>query len=430
MMLDRLSVWKKQDKANPILGNELGAYLLEENALASRLRHERLRSERFGSPAALVIMDLPRLLEALPKRRPKSSRAFVRHLSDILKKYTRETDIKGWFPGGKIALLAVQTDESSAEGLVQNLTKRLTDGTGSDGGVHADDVRRVISIASVESRDHYLPKGADGTENAPRSSGAHRRYRLEFSGSQPGLQFAMSGHEISSVAAAPWPFSFEVLNYIHDREFQLTVKRVIDIVGSLIGICLLGPFMMIIAALVKLTSPGPVLFQQKRLGLLGEPFTFLKFRSMQVDSDPSLHKAYVTKLITGENDDINKGTDNQPLYKITDDPRVTPLGTFLRKSSLDELPQFFNVLRGDMSLVGPRPPIPYECVHYKRWHCRRVLEVKPGITGLWQVQGRSSTTFDTMVRLDLTYVRTWNLWLDIKILLKTFWAVISAKGGY
>jgi lipopolysaccharide/colanic/teichoic acid biosynthesis glycosyltransferase len=240
----------------------------------------------------------------------------------------------------------------------------------------------------------------------------------------------VTGHETAYVAVAPWPLSFEVLNYIQGRELQLKVKRLMDIAGSLVGILLFAPFMGIIAVLVKLTSHGPVLFRQERLGLFGKPFTFMKFRSMRADCDSSLHKDYVTKLITGKTDDINRGTDQEPLYKITDDPRVTPLGSFLRKSSLDELPQFFNVLKGDMSLVGPRPPIKYECVHYKRWHFRRILEVKPGITGLWQVRGRSSTTFDEMVRLDLTYVRTWNLRLDMKILLKTFWAVISTKGGY
>jgi lipopolysaccharide/colanic/teichoic acid biosynthesis glycosyltransferase len=230
--------------------------------------------------------------------------------------------------------------------------------------------------------------------------------------------------------AAPWPFSFEILDQIRDKELQLKIKRAMDILGSLTGILLFCPPMLVIAASIKLTSRGHVLFRQQRLGLLGKPFTFLKFRSMRAACDPSLHKAYVTKLIKGENSEINKGTADQAVYKITHDPRVTPIGRFLRKSSLDELPQFFNVLKGDMSLVGPRPPIPYECDQYKRWHCRRVLEVKPGITGLWQVSGRSSTTFDEMVRLDLKYVRTWDLWLDIKILFKTFWAVISAKGGY
>jgi exopolysaccharide biosynthesis polyprenyl glycosylphosphotransferase len=232
------------------------------------------------------------------------------------------------------------------------------------------------------------------------------------------------------IAVTEWPFTFEILNRSQMRSLQLKLKRLIDIVGSITGIVLTVPLMLIISVIVKLTSSGPVLFRQERLGFLGKPFTFNKFRSMKVDSDDFIHKDYVTKLINGEHDSINKGTADQPLYKITDDPRITLFGKFLRKSSLDELPQLFNVLKGDMSLVGPRPPIAYECDVYKRWHCRRVLEVKPGITGLWQVSGRSTTTFDEMVRLDLAYVRNWSLWLDIKIILKTFWAVVSTKGGY
>jgi exopolysaccharide biosynthesis polyprenyl glycosylphosphotransferase len=235
---------------------------------------------------------------------------------------------------------------------------------------------------------------------------------------------------VVEIALVSWPISIELLTQEEVRKLQLLLKRAMDIIGSLFGIALFGPLMLLIALLVKLSSPGPVLFRQVRLGFLGKPFTFLKFRSMKLNCDQSTHREYVTKLINGQNDAINKGTTEQPVYKITDDCRITPVGRFLRKTSLDELPQFFNVLMGDMSLVGPRPPIPYECDLYRRWHCRRVLEVKPGITGLWQVNGRSKSTFDEMVRLDLTYVRTWNLWLDVKILLKTLWSVVSTKGGY
>ena len=188
--------------------------------------------------------------------------------------------------------------------------------------------------------------------------------------------------------------------------------------------------MLTIAALVRLTSKGPPLFRQERLGLFGKPFTFLKFRSMKADCDSSLHEIYVTKLINMENEPTKNATVEQALYKITDDPRITPLGGFLRKSSLDELPQLFNVLKGDMSLVGPRPHPLYECEQYKRWHCKRILEMKPGITGLWQISGRSSTTYDQMVRLDLAYMRKWNLLLDLKIIVKTFWVVLSTKGAY
>jgi lipopolysaccharide/colanic/teichoic acid biosynthesis glycosyltransferase len=152
-----------------------------------------------------------------------------------------------------------------------------------------------------------------------------------------------------------------------------------------------------------------------------------KFRTMHVDADRGLHHEFVTNFIKGGCQPPEPG-ENQ-VFKITNDPRVTPIGRILRRTSLDELPQFWNVLRGDMSLVGPRPPLAYELEQYRSWHWRRVLEAKPGITGLWQVMGRSRTTFDDMVRLDLRYVRTCSPWTDVKILLATPKAVFSGKGA-
>ncbi len=149
---------------------------------------------------------------------------------------------------------------------------------------------------------------------------------------------------------------------------------------------------------------------------------------MYVDNDHSVHREYVTKLINKEAPAV--ATRQQgAVYKLAGDKRITPLGRFLRKTSLDELPQFLNVLRGDMSLVGPRPPIPYELAAYQTWHRRRVLDVKPGITGLWQVTGRSTVDFDSMVRLDLKYATSWSPWLDVKILLLTPLAVIRGSGA-
>ena len=205
------------------------------------------------------------------------------------------------------------------------------------------------------------------------------------------------------------------------------VKRMLDIVGSLTLLIVLSPVLALIAVLVKLTSSGPVFFRQDRVGASLKPFTMLKFRTMHVDADHELHRHFVTEF-------INAGADASPtadsgLFKIVNDPRVTFLGRALRKASLDELPQLWNVLRGDMSLVGPRPPLSYEVEQYKRWHYRRVLEAKPGITGLWQVAGRSQTNFDDMVRLDLHYVQNQSAWTDIKILLATPRAVISGKGA-
>ncbi|HEY2471977.1 MAG TPA: sugar transferase [Terracidiphilus sp.] len=207
------------------------------------------------------------------------------------------------------------------------------------------------------------------------------------------------------------------------------LKRTIDIVGSLILLAICMPFCALIAAAIKATSKGPVLFRQQRVGQHGRQFVFLKFRSMYVNNDHSVHREYVTKLIKKEASSC--GTEGQgAVYKLTGDKRITAVGGFLRKTSLDELPQFINVLWGDMSLVGPRPPIPYELAQYQTWHRRRLLEVKPGITGLWQVMGRSSVDFDSMVRLDLKYATSWSPWLDIKILLRTPLAVIRGSGAY
>jgi len=201
-------------------------------------------------------------------------------------------------------------------------------------------------------------------------------------------------------------------------------KRIIDMTVSLVIILLLLPLFALIAVMIKLDSPGPVFFRQQRIGDKGKIFTFLKFRSMYVDNDDRIHRQYVTRLIKGE------VSEKEGVFKITNDPRVTSIGKILRKTSLDELPQFFNVLKGDMALVGPRPPIPYELAAYQPWHFRRFMECKPGITGLWQVEGRSKTTFDGMVRMDIRYSRDKSLLSDLRLLLKTPAALLSAKGAY
>jgi len=210
----------------------------------------------------------------------------------------------------------------------------------------------------------------------------------------------------------------------------LLTKRVVDILGSSLLLLLCSPLFLVIALAIKLTSKGPIFFRQPRVGRYGRTFTFLKFRSMYVNCDATVHREFVTKLISSNDDRQNGSGEGSNVYKLTNDPRITRVGRFIRRTSLDELPQFFNVIQGDMSLVGPRPPIPYELAAYQTWHRRRLLGVKPGITGLWQVMGRSSVEFDEMVRLDLRYASTWTPWLDLKILLRTPLAVIRGTGAY
>lgn len=207
------------------------------------------------------------------------------------------------------------------------------------------------------------------------------------------------------------------------------LKRALDIFGSLAGMLFFAPLSIVIAIAIKLSSRGPVLFRQQRFGENLKPFIFYKFRSMRVNGDETIHKAYVTRFIAGAFDIQTAAVNERAIFKLTNDPRVTSVGKFLRRTSLDELPQLWNVLRGEMSLVGPRPCLGYELEQYQPWHTLRLMNVKPGMTGLWQISGRSLVGFDEMVKLDLAYAKQRSLWLDIKILVKTPSAVISGFGA-
>jgi lipopolysaccharide/colanic/teichoic acid biosynthesis glycosyltransferase len=221
----------------------------------------------------------------------------------------------------------------------------------------------------------------------------------------------------------------DVVAEIQSKRIPLLVKRSVDIVGSFLGLLLLTPLMILIALAVMLSSRGPAFFRQKRVGQYGKSFTFLKFRSMYTSADHAIHEAYIKLFIANQSDGADAGEESK-VYKLQADPRITRVGRFLRRTSLDELPQLFNVLTGQMSLVGPRPPVLYEFASYDTWHKRRLLVVKPGITGFWQVHGRSRVKFDDMVRMDLEYARTWSLSLDLNILLQTPRAVLSGEGAY
>ncbi len=228
---------------------------------------------------------------------------------------------------------------------------------------------------------------------------------------------------------------------VNNRHGYYAIKRILDMVIAFGVLLLLLPMMIVIALLILIYSPGPVFFVQKRVGVKRcffegqtywkkENFNCFKFRTMKVNSDPAIHQAYIKALIENDETEMTalQGAECQP-RKLVNDPRIITPGKLLRKLSLDELPQLWNVLIGDMSLIGPRPAIPYEVELYKPWHMRR-LEAQPGITGLQQVYARSSADFDKQVQYDIDYVDNQSLWLDLKILLKTPLAVISTKGAY
>lgn len=357
--------------------------ILAELEFTRTLSLERKRTERSRRPFVLMLVDLgPNLAHDEPSREKVLS---------TLAQSTRETDITGWYEEGCV-LGVIFTEIGPAEGriVVNALLIRVN-----------ETLSKTLSAAQVNEirlSFHVFPEDWGGDDAGGKANAT---------------------------------FYPDLTRERDSKRTSHTVKRSLDILGSLTALVLLVPVFVAVAVVIKLSSRGKVFFSQRRVGLYGKTFTFLKFRSMYSANDPSIHREYVKRLIVGvAESEMTPAGGEAPIYKLTNDPRVTPVGRFLRRTSLDELPQFWNVLKGEMSLVGPRPPVPYEFEVYDVWHKRRLLEVKPGITGLWQVGGRSRVTFDEMVRLDLRYARSWSLGLDLKILLQTPRAMFSGEGAH
>ena len=356
--------------------------VFEEAAFRRMISLERKRSERSRKPFLLMLLDAGRPHPA------GETAAVLDHVLDALGQSTRETDVIGWYEKGSVVgVMFTEIGGEDRSFIVSTVMARMTSALRDR--LNADQFRQ-ISISF-----HLFPDDWDEESALPKIN-------------------------------ALYP---DLAQRDQARKLLTALKRFMDIAGSGAALLLLSPFFLLIAAAVKLSSPGPVFFRQWRIGQHGLPFLFLKFRSMKMDSDSRIHKDYVVKLIAGEAERNRAEGDAEGVYKLTRDPRITKVGAFLRRTSLDEVPQFINVLTGKMSLVGPRPPIPYEVEAYDLWHRRRLLEAKPGITGLWQVNGRSKVKFDDMVRLDLRYAKSWSLWMDIKILLRTPGAMFN-EGAY
>ncbi|MEQ1922846.1 MAG: sugar transferase [Pyrinomonadaceae bacterium] len=251
-----------------------------------------------------------------------------------------------------------------------------------------------------------------------------REQRVEFCFAPSPLDVLPQKTSIEQIGVLPMVRLFrEPLS-----DIERFIKRVSDIVMAAISVIVLLPLWALIMILVKIDSRGPVLFLQERVGMDGRVFLCCKFRTMIAGADENVHREAYELNIKGDSD-ANAGDTQKPVFgKVRNDPRITRVGKFLRRTSLDELPQLLNVLKGDMSIVGPRPPIPYEVEAYALWHRKR-LDVKPGITGLWQVSGRNRLTFEEMVQLDLFYVKNWSLWLDLKIILLTLPAMMRDDGA-
>jgi lipopolysaccharide/colanic/teichoic acid biosynthesis glycosyltransferase len=345
---------------------------------------ERKRTERSRKPFLLMLLDAGN-----PQNSTKNGRA-LNSIVPVLLSSIRETDVVGWYTDG-VTIGAIFTGllaEDKTSILSTILTRVSTT---------LRDKLTFEQFSQISIAFHFYPDDWD-------HDGSGRP-------SNPALYPDLSSRD-------------------NQRKSMLGMKRLMDIIGSALALLLCTPLFLVMAFAIKVSSKGPVLFRQQRVGRHGRCFSFLKFRSMHIGNDPTIHREYVTKLIAGRAEREGSNRNGEGVYKLTNDRRVTRLGKILRRTSLDELPQLLNVLEGHMSLVGPRPAIPYEVAAYETWHRRRVLEVKPGITGSWQVNGRSRVKFDEMVRLDLQYARSWSPWMDINILLRTPAAVLRGGGAH
>ena len=357
--------------------------ILQEQAFVRMISLERKRSERSRKPFVLMLLDMGRPLAA-----GKSDKALTKILA-ALAVTTRETDVTGWYKNNfMVGVMFTEIGAEDRDRIVSTMVARVS-----------ETLREHLTAEQFQQLSvsfHVYPEDWDHDASTRPSN--------------PALYPDLSDRDKT-------------------RQGANVLKRMMDISGSLLALIFLSPAFLAIAAAVRLTSKGPVFFRQRRIGQYGAPFVFLKFRSMYVNNDSAIHQEYVKKLIAGTAQANSAEGDGEKIYKLTRDPRITPVGAFLRKTSLDELPQFLNVLMGEMSLVGPRPPVPYEVEAYDVWHRRRLLEAKPGITGLWQVSGRCRVKFDDMVRLDLHYARYRSPWLDLKILARTPAAVVTGDGA-
>ena len=401
----------------------------------NRFLIEKRRSERKSYDFAIIIINIETKAGGIHNHDSfeQSKEIVLAALKTIL----RDTDVISKYCPSKLAILLPDTNHAGAQHVIERIHH----------AVNEIDSQKLLNIMSKTKLECYCyPAQANELEklmddklfSEKKSSLALEKTIMEIRSSHfprinPVENSKKSRFQLNSNHAITLENPFCLLNEVFfdvTKNWQKLFKRYFDFIISLMAIVVLSPLFALISIFIKLTSRGPVFFKQGRIGYMGKIFTIYKFRTMYQSRNDQIHKQYVKNFIkncTHQNRNSNK--DSQ-IYKITNDPRVTAIGKFLRRTSLDEIGQFFNVLKGDMSLVGPRPPIPYEVEMYDYWHKRRFLTTKPGITGLWQIYGRNTIEFNDMVRLDIAYAKNWSLSLDFKIILKTITAVFSMKGAY
>lgn len=341
------------------------------------VERERSRTDRTGICFSLVVFKLA--------ARKRDTYHTLYYLAGLLTSRARTSDEIGWFDKTSLAVLLFGSGEAGAANFGQNVIASLPEGT----------------AAPTVSVYVYPNKGQGEQLAAPQKEGAR----------ESGTMAAIP--PIPTTEPAPLPKDSAMAS-VFVRQLPLW-KDILDVVLSLAALILLSPLFLLIGVYIKIADPGPVFFRQDRIGFRGKKFECWKFRTMKVNNDAAAHEEYLKSLIQG---------GDQAMVKLDAkrDPRIIPLGWILRQSGLDELPQLVNVLRGDMSLVGPRPCLPYEAKEYDQWHGER-FDTAPGLTGLWQVSGKNRTTFKDMMRFDIRYSRSMSFWMELQILFKTFPAI-------
>jgi lipopolysaccharide/colanic/teichoic acid biosynthesis glycosyltransferase len=403
----RLKQWMCSEPTH--MAGSSGIYSIEQ--LRTALLREQARAERNGHQIALAL---------LPANGHNGDARRTSRLLEVLKDRLRLTDEAGWFSPSQIGVLMPYTSCEGAWHMIEDLCALLNgdlvkadcsvyiypyDWIDDEGGPCEHDVGETCAVepAGAPAAQSFFSSACNGSSRSSPSAGVSN---------DPDAAFEQVAC-VYPIVAVP-------------QSDPSAWQRAMDIALSLLALTLLAPVLLGAALLIKLVSPGPVFFKQERIGRGGRPFMLWKFRTMAPNADTSIHENHVTRLIKGTSE--NEEAASKPMTKLDNDPRVIPLGSILRGACIDELPQLINVLRGEMSLVGPRPPIPYEVRDYQPWQRRR-LDAVPGLTGLWQVSGKNKLTFDQMVRLDIQYSRKRSVWMNTMIMLRTPRVILGEIAG-
>ena len=380
-----------------------------ESQFRAILKHEYACVNRNGHKFSLIVFDLDGL---------EHGNSAVNRLMFIFCSRLRRTDGVGWLGKRRIGVFLPFTDAQGARRVASEICSvSFVSGVVSDYSVCTYPSGCWLDSSEADSMQMHFTDISPGWEDSSST--------LTTSQSSESLTLNTDTSDQTQVTEILEPESGTIDKVMRSLTCGIPLwKRSMDIVVSLISLILLSPVFLVVAGLIKTVSRGPVFFCQERVGYLGKAFCFWKFRTMKANASESDHQKHVLQLINGD----SGGAGDKPMEKLTNDCRIIPFGKFLRKTCIDELPQLINVLCGQMSLVGPRPCLPYEASEYHLWHTER-FNTLPGMTGLWQVSGKNRLTFKEMIRFDITYALKRSLWLDIKIIFKTFPAVFSEIKG-